>query len=181
MLSPLFSVVTQDEVEQLLKILDPRKATGSDNLPTSLLKVSASQIAPAVCNLFNSILQTGVIPEAFKFATITPVYKAGDPASASNYRPISLLPVLSKLLEKVVVRQLTDYINLHPELSILPEEQFAYREGRSTEDALTVAIDCWSRAIDSGQYVGVCLVDMSKAFDRVSHTDLLLELHECGL
>lgn len=176
-----FTEVTEVEVERLLANLDPSKATGSDRIPAYFLKISSRQISADLCKLINSILRTGEIPEAYKFAHITPVYKTGDPTSAGNYRPVSLLPILSKLLEKVVAKQLSAFIQRHPDLCILPEEQFAYRAGRSTEDALTVVIDHLTRAVDLGENVGLCFVDMSKAFDRVSHPDLLQDLHECGV
>ena len=176
-----FEEVTEEEVLQLLSTLDATKATGSDQIPTSLLKASAKEICPSLTQLVNTILISGELPEQFKYAHITPVLKKGNPNTASNYRPISLLPVLSKLIEKIVCRQLSRYIESAPEGDILPNEQFAYRPNHSTEDALTIAIDHWCRSVDDGQYVGICFVDMSKAFDRVNHELLLAELHNCGI
>ena len=176
-----FSPVTQLKVLQVLSTLDVTKAAGPDSIPTSIIKSLAPELSPGLANLFNHMLQSGSLPEQFRMAYVTPVHKKGNPATASNYRPISLLPILSKVLERLVFDQLTTYIENNPELEILPKQQFAYRRGHSTEDALTLAVDHWSRSIDRGQQTAVCFVDMSKAFDRVSHQLLLQELHSCGI
>ena len=132
--SPLsFSTVSATEVYSLLKDLDSSKAPGSDGIPASILKNCASVIAPSVATLFNTTIKTGHLPKQFKKATIAPVFKSGDKHVAANYRPISLLPILSKVLEKVIASQLKSYLKEH---SLLPAEQFAYRDRHSTEDAL---------------------------------------------
>jgi len=98
-----------------------------------------------------------------------------------NYRPVSLLPVVSKIIEKVVHRQLMEYIEEHADLGFLPAEQFAYRHQHSCEDCLTLGISRWTAALDRGEHCGVVLLDMSKAFDRVKHDLLLAELRAIGI
>lgn len=176
-----FTPVSEEEVLHQLMNIEASKAAGSDGIPACLLKALSTDLCPSLTTLLNTILSTGDIPQDFKLAHITPVHKKGDPAAAGNYRPISLLPIISKVMERLVLRQLNAFIENYPENEILPQNQFAYRPGHSTEDALTVAVDHWSRALDQGQHVGACFVDMSKAFDRVGHVKLLLELQSCGI
>ena len=106
------------------------------------------------------------------------MFKKGDRTQATNYRPISLLHVALKILERVVYEQLT-YIQPGPDL--LPPQQFAYRHPHSCEDALTLCVDSWHRCLDKGQCVAAAFLDLSKAFDFVDHTLLVSELFDCGL
>ena len=101
-----FANVSATEVCEHLRALDCSKAPGSDNIPTSLLRSCASTLAPSLAKLFNSTIATGQLPLQFKKATIAPVSKSGDKKNAANYRPISLLPIVSKILEKLITHQL---------------------------------------------------------------------------
>ena len=105
----------------------------------------------------------------------------GDPYDSRNYRPISLLPIISKLLEKVVHRQLVEHLQHPSNAHGLPHEQFAYRHHHSCEDALTLAVNNWQLMLDEGSVCGVVFADMSKAFDRVDHGLLIQDLHELGI
>ena len=105
-----FRPVSDDQVLQLLKSLDTRKAVGPDELPASILKTHADTLTPSLTKIFNASLSTGSLPNEFNCANVCPVFKAGDPKDPRNYRPISLLPILSKVLEKIVHEQLTEYI-----------------------------------------------------------------------
>ena len=135
-----FTPVTTTEVSKLLKKISPFKSTGSDELPPLPLKICAEELAGPLCLIFNESLSLGSFPDIYKVASVFPLFKKGNPECPSNYRPISLLPIVSKLLEKIVLHQLQRYINTHPELNILPPQQFAYRSDHSTEDALSLAI-----------------------------------------
>lgn len=173
-----FQPILQINVLQALKRVKIHKATGSDGVPPSVLRKCAPAIAPYVTEVFNQSLTSGTFPHIFRHANVCPIFKKGDRADAGNYRPISLLPVLSKLLEKHVHNQLQTHIS---QFSILPPEQFAYRFQHSCEDLLTHCINAWQRALDRGQVVAIAFLDMSKAFDTVSHRKLLLSLQECGM
>ena len=111
-------------------------------------------------------------------ANIAPVYKSGDREEAGNYRPISLLPIVSKVLEKIVSAQLKQFIQRN---NLLPETQFAYRANHSTEDALTYAVNQLLLARDQGKVTGLVFVDLSKAFDRVEHQALIDLLSTIGI
>ena len=170
--------VTPADVRRLLEKLDARKATGSDGIPGSLLQQCADLLSYSLAVLFCTSLRTGTIPSAFKLASVVPLYKAGDPSVPTNYRPVSLLPIVSKLLERVVQHQLVRHLDL---TQALPETQFAFRKKCSTEDALCVLTDNLQKARDSGKTTGLCLLDMSKAFDKVHHDKLIQDLLAVGI
>ena len=101
--SPPQSITTSpEEVEKLLSSLDTHKSAGFDNIPTRLLKEAAAELAPSIAGLFNLSFATGGIPQDWKYATITPIPKAGNPSLPTNYRPISLLSILSKVQERII-------------------------------------------------------------------------------
>jgi len=176
-----FTHVTVEDVERLLKSLDGSKAAGPDGISPLYLKRCSSSFVLPITKIINESLSTGTFPDEFKTATVCPIHKSGDRTDASNYRPVSLLPIVSKLVEKVVHRQLMAFIEDNSELHLLPPEQFAYRKMHSCEDLLTLATSRWMTSIDEGEQCGIVFVDMSKAFDRVNHQTLINELHAMGL
>ena len=119
-----FSPVTSETVEKHLQSIDTSKASGSDGISGLLQKHCATVLAPSLTRKCNTSIVTGTVPHLFKKATITPIHKSGDKSQAGNYRPISLLPVVSKILGNVVYTQFKEYLNEH---KFLPYEQFAYR------------------------------------------------------
>ena len=173
-----FQKVVESTVLELLQSIDDRKSAGSDGLPGCILKNSVKDLTPSVTQLINASLTSSELSTPLKLATVSPIFKTGYPSLATQYRPISLLPLVSKLLEKVVARQLRSYLE---EFSIIPKEQFAYRQHHSTEDALVYAINNFLMAKDQGLYTGLVFVDMSKAFDRVEHQTLINDLSNIGV
>ena len=131
-------------------------------------------------HLFNHSLACGVVPEGFKEAIITPIIKSSklDAAIPSSYRDISLLLILSKVLESVVYKQLTEYLNSE---CVLSDYQFGFRRGQSTEDLLAKATFDWSVAKDKHLTSVIAFIDLSKAFDRVNHQALPLLLQQIGI
>ena len=113
---------------------------------------AVSVLEPSLTAIFNASLAAGELPRAFKQADIVPVYKSGDRETASNYRPISLLPIVSKLLEKIVSTQLKAFLASN---SLLPEIQFAYRANHSTEDALAFIVNRFLLERDCGKATGI--------------------------
>lgn len=174
-----FKDVTTADVELMLKSVNVGKASGSDGVPANLLKLGRKPIAPFLRDIINESLSSGVFPDTYKIAHICPVFKSGDRETASNYRPISLLPIASKLLERTVHTQLMRYIDTVD--GALPPQQFAYRRHHSCEDALALAINAWQLALDGGDSVGIAFVDMTKAFDRVNHQQLITTLTDIGI
>ena len=105
---------------------------------------------------------------------MTPVPKSGDRHEVNNYRPVSVLPVLAKILEGIVHDQLFGYLEKN---KILCEEQAGFRPNRSTQDVLLRATDDWKKALDLGQFVATVMIDLSKAFDSINYDLLLRKLY----
>jgi len=169
-----FQPVCADDVVDAVRAL-PDKSCASDPLPTSLLKAVVDVVAPFLVHLFNSSLSSGFVPEAFKTAFISPRLKKSDidPADARSYRPISNLSVGSKLLERLVARQLLAHLNAS---GLLPRLQSAYRANHSTETAVLKVLSDILLAIDAGDLSALVLLDLSAAFDTVDHDILLRRL-----
>ena len=167
-------LLTVDEVIATVRAL-PDKSCVLDPLPTAQLKAVVDIVAPFVTELFNRSLSSGSVPEVFKSAYITPRLKKTDmdPADVRSYRPISNLPVVSKLLERLVARQLLAHLN---KCSLLPRLQSAYRAFHSTETAVLKVLSDMLLAIDAGDLSALVLLDLSAAFDTVDHDILIRRL-----
>ena len=170
-----FSVDTE-EVLELLRDLDVHKAAGDDHIPTRLLKETASEISPSLCRLFNISFLRGDLPLDWRSATVSPIHKKGSKGLTTNYRPISLLSIVSKVQERIVHRRL--YKHLEP---YLPTGQSGYRQNDGTEFQLLRLVHEISAHRDNGHAVMACFFDLSKAFDRVWHAGLLSKLAHFGV
>ena len=167
-----FSYVSRIFVERELKSLKRRKAAGCDDIPPGILKDAAYALSSPLTHLINLSLTTGLVPNKWKIAKVTPIHKKGNTNDYNNYHPISVLNTCSKILEKAVHKQLID----HLETNDLSKTQFGYRKNRSTELATILSSDNIRKAVDEGHLVGVLYVDLSKAFDALSHSALLEKL-----
>ena len=147
-----FNQVNVVQVEMLLRSLTVGGSAGTDNLDSRLLKLSAVYISKPICHIFNRCLISGVCPKLWKEGKIIPLPKDTKLTFCGpNSRPISILPVLSKLLEKIVFKQVQDYFS-HNDLTTM--FQHAYRSGHSTCTAMTQMSDCWLTSIDDSMLVG---------------------------
>lgn len=167
---------TPNEVERLLKSLDHTKSAGEDNIPTRLLKLVAAEIAPSLSQLINISFDRADQPQDWRDATVTPIHKKGPKNVPTNYRPISLLSVTSKVQERIVHDRLYKHIEPH-----LPVDQSGFRKADGTELQLLRLVHEISAHRDNGQAAAVCFFDLSKAFDRVWHRGLLLKLEHFGV
>ena len=169
---------TDDEVESLLCALKSNTATGPDGISSHMLRNTWFSISSSLCKLFNHSLSSGRFPSDWKLSNVTPVYKSGDKSLISNYRPISLLSIPSKLLERIVHRRLLHHLL---DNSFLSPRQFGFRPGSSTQEALLTATHDWHRCLDRGLSTAALFLDLSKAFDRVPHGKLLCSLSSVGV
>jgi len=173
-----FHSPTRYEVSKLLCDLNADTATGPDGIPAKLLKRFAASVAPNLFSIINASFAQSCFPDAWKEANIVPVWKnKGSKLDPNNYRPISILPVLARLVEKIAAAQLARYCDCH---GIIPDQQYGFRSKSSCELALVSALDNWIGEVDEGKMVGALLIDFSKAFDTVPHQGLLQELAHIG-
>ena len=128
--------------------------------------------------LVDSSLQTGVFPDLMKIAIVSPVFKTGDTADISNYRPISVLPYFSKILERVMYDLLYKYLT---DQKILHQQQFGFRKDHSTEDAIAQLVDQIYESFENDKYTVGIFIDLSKAFDTVDHAIILKKLEIYGI
>ena len=135
-------------------------------------------ICRPLTHFINLSIISGVVPGQLKIARVIPLFKSGDKSIFTNYRPVSVLPAFSKILEKVIYNRLLDYLNKH---KILSDNQFGFRKHHSTEYALTLLYDKISSAIDNNELTVGIFIDLSKAFDTVNHQILLDKLSHYGI
>ena len=168
--------LTPEEVYHVLAAIDENKATGPDKIPAKLLKNCASSIYLSLCDLFNKSLSLGKLPNEWKLSNIVPILKKGPAQEVSNYRPISLLSLVSKVLERCVYNQLVSHISTQ-----LHHLQFGFLRGKSTTSQLLHVLQDIHQALESRNQVDAVYLDFAKAFDKVSHKLLLTKLHKFGI
>ena len=169
--------VTESFVLKQLKGLSVKKATGLDRIPACLLKDSAAVTTQTITFLVNLSMTTGIIPDEWKQARVLPLHKSGGQEVMDNYRPISILPVISKIAEKAVNVQLEQYLHHH---GLLNAFQSGFRRHHSTLTTVTYFCESIRRSTDAGKLTGALFIDLKKAFDTVPHDDLICKLRRFG-
>ena len=166
------------EIKNILLELKSTSSSGIDEIPSSVLKSTPDNILQALAHIFNLSLSRGEYISAFKIAKIVPVFKKGNPTEVNNYRPISLLPVMSKVLEKIMHRRVTSFLT---QQNFFFKLQFGFRKNHSTSLANTLLTEYIVEAFENRKKVLGVFLDLSKAFDTIDHNILLHKLKHCGI
>ena len=168
----------KDEIQSIISSLKPKDSAGHDNISTKLLKYLNTTLSTPISLLVNISISTGIVPDVLKLAKIVPVHKSKSRDEFSNYRPISLLTSLSKVLERVIHKRLYAFLE---QCLILNSNQYGFRKKHNTIDAVIKFISDISIAEDSNNSTLAIYLDLSRAFDTLNHTLLLKKLEHYGI
>ena len=163
------------DIKKEIANLDVKKASTFESIPPKVLKISTKSCSVTLESLFNDMLRSCIFPCELKLADVIPVFKKDDPLKSKNYRPISVLPAVSKIFERLLYEQVSQHIN-----QFLSPYLCGYRKGYSTQQALLSLIEKWRNVIDQKGYGGAILMDLSKAFDTINYDLLIAKLHAYG-
>ena len=165
-------------VTKQLQALNPNKASGPDEIPAKVLKETANEISPIIHHIFQQSYTSGQLPEAWKTALVTAIYKKGNKSDPANYRPISLTCILCKVMEHIVLSHMWKHLNRN---NIILPDQHGFRSGLSCETQLVEAAHDWAASMNKRHQTDLILLDFSKAFDSVPHQRLLHKLNYYGI
>jgi hypothetical protein len=173
-----FSATSPSVIINIIKLLEPKNSMDLDGISTKLLKHVAIAISIPLSHIFNLSITDGIFPNKLKTSRTVPIFKSGNHCLCDNYRPISLLPSLSKVLEKFISIQLTNHLELN---NLLYSHQYGFQRGKSTEHSLTHLINHIYSALNDKKYCIGLFLDLKKAFDVCSHSILLKKLKKYGI
>ncbi|CAG4937227.1 unnamed protein product [Colias eurytheme] len=166
------------ELSDIINSIKAECATGYDNIPSKIFKLCKESLMPVLVHICNLSLRSGVFPELFKIALIHPIHKAGDSDRIDNYRPISILPTMSKILEKIIFTRLSSFLH---KTKFFSNQQYGFLRGKSTNDAVNDLTSHIIGNLDSKKYCIGIFLDLAKAFDTVSIPILLKKLERAGV
>ena len=170
--------VDEEKVLTMLQKINTSKSTGLDNLPAKFLKDAAPIISKPLTHIINMSTECGDIPCDMKSARVVPIHKKNSKTEAGNYRPMSILSVVSKIFERIMYDQLESY---HRDESLLYDFQSGFRPSFSTDTCLIHLSDFIRKEWDDGNYTGMVVLDLQKAFDTVDHKIMLGKLRAIGM
>ena len=173
-----FCTLNENDIIKLVTKLEAGKSAGHDGLSVTILKWCLPYIsAPLVC-IFDAFMRMGSYPSIFKLAKVTALFKGGIESEVDNYRPISVLPVLNKVFEKVIHNQLIDFLDLH---NVLFKQQFGFRKKHSTSHAISCLYEKLINNLENGEMSAVLFIDLKSAFDTIDIDILLQKMEHYGI
>ena len=171
-------VFSLQDIKRVVKDIDVHKGSGIDFLPTFILKDCFFVLSEQLMYMFNQSIHLGEFPMSWKIATITPIPKSGDRTNVNNWRPISIIPLVGKLMEKLCAPLLTSYLEIN---NIFCNEQYGFRKNRSTSLAIFNYVKYLSDEINKRKVVGCIYLDFARAFDSINHPRLINKLYDMGV
>ena len=169
--------ISEEEILDIIKSL-PKKGTGPASIPLNLLKMVADIVVFPLCHIINCSFVTGIFPNILKVAKVIPLHKGGSTEDLNNFRPISLLSIFDKLIEKIMHNRLYAFLE---DNNVLYEKQFGFRKNNSTIYALMEITERIKESIDTGKFGCGIFIDLKKAFDTVNHKILITKLEHYGV
>lgn len=173
-----WNAITPNDIYCIVRQMKNKRSSGYDDIQISIVKENIDLLKEPLAYLFNMCYEQGTFPEQLKIAKVLPVYKKGLKTDPKNYRPISLLPVLSKIFEKIVKKRLLSHLNAN---NIICKRQYGYQKGISTSDAIDSLIDDVVLCLNEKKKVVGLFLDLSSAFDTVDHEILIKKLVYYGI
>ena len=170
--------IRKDGVTKLLKNLKPFKAAGPDNISPWTLTIAAEELSPALTKIFQLSLDSGIIPQDWLCANISPFFKKGDRSKPSNYRSVNLTVVCSKVFGHILHTNIMKHLDTH---KVLFSEQHGFRKGHSCKTQLISAVYDIATELENKQQVNMVVMDFQKAFNKVPHQRLLIKLQRYGI
>ena len=168
---------TPQTIDKIIDSLKNRVAVGRDNLHVCFIKDAKKEISSVITSIINLGFDINIFPTSMKISRIKPIYKKENPNKIENYRPIALLPILSKIIERCVANQIIDYLEQN---HLLSKSQHAYRKQHSPITCLAEILNLVYKKLDSNIHTAIVSVDLSKAFDSINHRILLKKLQKLG-
>ena len=174
----IIASASNEEVLTIIMHLDECKSSGPSSIPVKLLKIASPSIVPHLVNIINISFKTGCFPAAVKLAKVIPIFKAGSKLDINNYRPISLLSVFSKIIEKLMYSRLYSFLEAH---NVIDNSRFGFQKNKSTQHSLIEIVEKIRTCMENKNYGCGIFIDLKKAFDTVNHNILLQKLEHYGI
>ena len=168
---------TADEIHGIINSMDSNKSLGPNSIPIYIMKLCNDFVSSCLVKIVNLSFLTGIFPDLCKIAKVVPIFKKEDPLKCSNYRPISILPIFSKIFEKIIYTRMYAFLE---ENNLLQDKQFGFRSKHSTTHALISLTESIKNDLDNKEIVSGIFIDLEKAFDTVNHSILCNKLNYYG-